>query len=101
MGNFKLAKFHAVSHELLELKYKLSSSFWLQHVKLETLQFTMKYYGCSSLLFDALLQRNVLGFSLVCQFIIIYYPVLHSLSYEWQELKPNPRTGSLPTLLKW
>jgi hypothetical protein len=101
MGNFKLEKFHAVCHELLELKYELSSSFWLQQVKLETPQFTMKYYGCSSLLFDALLQRNVLGFLLVCQFIIIYYLISHSLSHEWQDLKTNSRNAPLPTLLKW
>jgi hypothetical protein len=61
----------------------------------------MKYYGCSSLLFDALLQRNVLGVLLVCQFIIIYYLVLHSLSHEWRDLKPNPRTAPPPTLFKW
>jgi len=101
MGNFKLEKFHAVSHELLKLKYELSSSFWIQQVKLATPQFTVKYYGCSSLLFDALLQRNVRGFLLVCHFIIIYYLVLHCLSHECQDFKPNPRTSPLLTILKW
>jgi len=95
MGNFKLEKFHAVSHELRELKYELSSSFRMQQVKLETAQFNVKYHGCSSLLFDALLQRKVRGFLLVCHFIIIYYPVLHCLSRECQDFKHNPRTAPL------
>jgi len=72
----------------------------MQQVKLETPQFTMKYYDCSSLLFDALLQRKVRGFLLVCHFIIIYYIVLHSLSRGYQDLKPNLRTAPLLTLLK-